>query len=274
MKNGVQNEVKLKGLPLSPGLAIARVCLFNEHRHSNLPIYKVPGSGVELEVRRVEKAIELGGVKLDELRSQVAERIGPAEAEIFVAQKMILEDKTLLRKVADLIRQHFLNAENAVSSVLDSYEMRMQELDNEYLKERSTDFGEVKRRLLDELSDMRPSLQCSDDGHCQKGRNRIVVAEELTPSMTVDINAEQVLGFATERGGQNSHGAILSRAMGIPAVSGIVGLRKKLSCGTELLINGDTGEVVIWPKEETSPRRDSSIPAPSSCRQRRNPWPA
>jgi phosphoenolpyruvate-protein phosphotransferase (PTS system enzyme I) len=251
MNTNVQQEVKIKGRPLSPGLAIARVCMFNEKRHSNLPIYKVKGSGIDLEIARVKRAVEIAGNRLEELRSQVAERIGKAEAEIFVAQKMILEDRTLFNKVSELITEHFLNAENAVSSILDSYEARMQEVDDEYLRDRASDFGEVKRRILDVLSNMKPSLQCTDKGHCQKGKNRIIVAEELTPSLTVDIETDKVLGFVSERGGQNSHGAILARALGIPAVSGLADFRQKVSCGTELLINGDTGEVVIWPKEKT-----------------------
>jgi len=251
VRNSSTSEVKLKGLPLSPGLVIARVCMFNEHRHSNLPDYKVEGSGVELEITRVQRAIELAGARLEDVRKQVSDRIGNAEAGIFVAQKMILEDKTLLEKVSDLIRNHLLNAENAVTSVLDSYESRLQEVDNEYLRERSSDFGEVKRRLLDILSDMKPSLQCSNQQHCQKGKNRIIVAEELTPSLTVDLDTGRVLGFVSERGGRNAHGAILARALGIPAVSGLSGFRQKVGCGTELLVNGDTGEVVIWPSEQT-----------------------
>ncbi|OGV64184.1 MAG: phosphoenolpyruvate--protein phosphotransferase [Lentisphaerae bacterium RIFOXYA12_FULL_48_11] len=251
MNKSLQKELKIKGLPLSPGLAIAKVCMFNERRHSNLPMYKVRGEGIELEIGRVERAIEIAGNKLDEIKKQVAERIGNAEAEIFVAQKMIMEDTTLIEKVADLIKNHCVNAENAVSSVLDSYETRLQEVDNEYLRDRASDFGEVKRRILDVLSDMKPSLQCTDEKHCQRGKNRIIVAEELTPSLTVDLETELVLGFISERGGQNSHGAILARALGIPAVSGLPDFRKKVGCGTELLINGDSGEVVIWPSEET-----------------------
>ncbi|MFC1461695.1 putative PEP-binding protein, partial [Verrucomicrobiota bacterium] len=110
--------------------------------------------------------------------------------------------------------------------------------------------GEVKRRLLDVLGNMKPSLQC-DKGHCQQGRNRIVVAEELTPALTVDIDPEQTIGFVTEHGGVNSHAAILARAMGIPAVSGLAGIRDRIGCGVELLINGERGEVVIWPTDET-----------------------
>jgi len=250
-ENNAVHEVKLKGLPLSPGLVIARVCMFNENRHNNLPVYKVEGSGLEQEINRVKQAIKIAGVKLEEVRKQVSERIGDAEAGIFVAQKMILEDKTLLDKVSDLIRNHFLNAENAVSSILDSYETRLQEVDNEYLRERASDFGEVKRRLLDLLSDMQPSLQCTNQQHCQKGKNRIIVAEELTPSLTVELDTGRVLGFVSERGGQNSHGSILARALGIPAVSGLAGFRQKVGCGTELLVNGDTGEVVIRPSEQT-----------------------
>lgn len=254
MKKDAKSEIRLKGLPMSPGISIARVCMFNEKRHSNLPVYKVQGSGIELEIARVRRAVEIAGSKLDDLQEQVRERIGKAEAEIFVAQKMILEDNALFDKVSELIKEHFVNAENAVSSVLDSYETRLQEMDNEYIRERASDFGEVKRRILDVLSDMKPALQCGNKEHCQRGRNRIIVAEELTPSMTVDIETDQVLGFVSERGGQNSHGAILARALGIPAVSGLPGIRNTVGCGIELLINGNTGEVVIWPTEETITR--------------------
>jgi len=120
------------------------------------------------------------------------------------------------------------------------------------------DIGEVRRRLLDVLGNMNPSLQCSDQAHCQRGRNRIIVAEELTPSLTTELERDRILGFVTERGGPTSHAAILARALGIPAVSGIKGIHGQLSCGTELLINGDTGEVIVWPSDSTIRRLRAS----------------
>jgi phosphoenolpyruvate-protein phosphotransferase len=150
-----------------------------------------------------------------------------------------------------LIRSDSLNAEAAISRVMDEYEERLRRMDDEYIKERASDFGEVRRRLLDVLGNMQPSLQCAGEAHCRRGRDRIVVAEELTPAMTVEMDAERTMGFVTERGGVNSHAAILARALGIPAVSGLAGIHSMLPCGTELLVDGGSGEVVIGPREET-----------------------
>jgi len=255
----MHTETTFKGLSLSRGIAVARVCLFNEHRHSNLPEYRVDGEGVELEKQRLRRSVAVAGERLEEVRHGVADRIGAAEAEIFVAQRMILEDETLMTRMFGVIEADNVNAESAVVSVLDEYENRLLGVDNEYIKERSTDFGEVKRRLLDVLANAHPSLQCAGGMHCQKGKDRIVVAQELTPSLTVEMDTEQTLGFITERGGVNSHAAILARALGIPAVSGIPDIHALLSCGMEVLIDGDAGEVVVLPREETLQRVQTRV---------------
>jgi phosphotransferase system enzyme I (PtsI) len=257
MMNREGKETILKGTPLSEGYAAARVCMFNEKRHSNLPQYRVTGEGVPREVERVKVAIGLAGQRLTEIRDEVQRKIGQPEAEIFVAQKMILEDPALFERIQDRIRSGSLNAETSIAQVFDAYEARLLEVDNEYIKERATDFGEVKRRLLDVLADTRPSVQC---GHhqCQKGRNRIIVAEELTPSMAVDLDAEHIMGFATEKGGRTSHAAILARALNVPSVSGLEKVRDRVHCGMEILVNGYTGEVVLNPSEATIHRMRST----------------
>lgn len=250
-------ETRLVGLPISGGTASGRVCLFNENRHSNLPIYRVAGEGVTRETNRAQHAIRLATDRLDVVIGQVSDRIGPLEAQIFEAQRAILSDTVLITEILDAIQTLGVNAETAVSRTLDSYESRLLEVDDEYIKERATDIGEIRRRLLDVLANMNPSLQCADQAHCQRGRDRIVVAEELTPTLTVGLDTKRILGFVTEKGGPTSHAAILSRALGIPAVSGVKRIRALLSCGTELLLNGDTGEVIIWPADETINRMKS-----------------
>lgn len=248
-KKGKSEQV-FKGLPISAGVAIGKVCLFNEKRHSNLPIYKVKGEGREYEFNRFGGAVNIASQKLAALIDDVKERIGAAEAEIFVAQKMILEDSSLSSRIENDIREGGFNAEAAVMRVLDSYEERLREVDNSYIKERASDIGEVKRRLLDVLSNMNPSLQCSDH-HCQRGKYRLVVAEELTPSLTVELETQFTLGFVTERGGVASHAAILAQGLGIPAVSGISGIHSIINCGTEVIIDGNRGVVIVWPSKET-----------------------
>lgn len=251
MSETFQKETVLKGLPLSGGVAIARVCRFNQNRHSNLDIYKVAGAGVDREIERTKKAVKIAADRIEVIRQETLKKIGPAEAEIFTAQRLILEDKTLQESIEKFIKKEKSNAEAAVMVVLDSYEARMRELDDEYIKDRASDLGEIKRRILDVLSNMNPEFQCADLEHCQRGRNRIVVAEELTPRLTIELDTAHTMGFVTEHGGVNSHAAILARALGIPAVSGVDNIHGSIMCGTEVIVNGNTGEVIVWPSENT-----------------------
>lgn len=244
-------ETRFQGIPVSGGIAVGKVCLFNESRHNKLALYKVSGEGKQQEKDRVRRALDVSATRLVELIDHVAEQIGPAEAKIFEAQQMIMGDSKLVARIFRQIDSLGLNAEAAITQTLDGYEARLLEVDNEYIKERATDIGEIRRRLLDVLGNMRPSFQCADDlQHCQKGRDRIVVAEELTAGLTVELDPARTWAFVTERGGPTSHAAILARAMGVPAVCGIKNIHQLLSCGTELLVNGDTGEVLAWPSEE------------------------
>lgn len=246
-----KQEVRLQGLPISGGVAVAKVCLFNEGRHANLPAYRVSGEGLERELSRINQAVGLVVEQLDALRSNVATRIGQSESEIVMTQTMMLQDANLIQRMLDAVREESHNAETAVASVLEAYEARLLSLENERIKERATDVGEIKRRLLDILSNKNPCFQCEGLEHCQKGRNRVVIAEELTPSLTLELDTEHIRGFVTERGGVTSHAAILARSLGIPAITGVKGIYSAISCGVEVLVNGHTGELVIWPLEKT-----------------------
>ncbi len=261
-------EMVIKGVALSGGIAVARVCRFNEHRHSNLDLFKVKGEGVEKELARVRRAVELAVARLDVVRREAVAKVGPAEAEIFTVQKMILEDEALTKKIARVIEEKNASAEAAVMTVLDSFEERVRALDNEYSRERVSDFTEIKHRLLDILTNINPEFQCADKDICQRGVGRIIVAEELTPRLTMELDAAHTLAFVTERGGVNSHAAILARALGIPAVSGIKGIHGAIMCGMELVVNGDTGEVIVHPTEKTlaaiSGTRRAGLRAPAA----------
>ena len=256
-------ETRLQGIPVSEGIVAAKVCLFNEKRHANLPIYRVTGEGLARERNRIIRAVDVALDQLAALKQDVASRIGQAEAEIFAAHMTILGDKTLRQQMLDAVSEKYANAETAIIAVLEENESRLMELDDEYIKDRASDIGEIKRRLLDILGNMKPSLQCAGLPHCQKGGNRIIVAEELTPSLTLELDVEHTRGFVTERGGKTSHAAILARALGIPAVTGVSGLHSAIGCGTELLINGNTGEVVVWPSEKTLQSVTPAQPSPA-----------
>lgn len=247
----ISRETRLKGLSISSGIAFSRTCLFHEGRHSDMPDYRVTKTEIPKQIKRFEKARKAASKKFENLIREVRNRIGPAEAEIFVAQKMILEDPSLEKRIHAIIERDRVNAEKALSKALDDFEAKLQLMDHDYLKERASDIGEIKRRLLDVMADISPSLECAGQKHCRKGKNRIVVARELTPSLTTELDTRHTRGFVTEHGGAGSHAAILARSLGIPAVSGIRGIHDAISCGTEILIDGDRGRVIVWPSAKT-----------------------
>jgi phosphotransferase system enzyme I (PtsI) len=220
-------------------------------RHGDMPQYHLSSDDVDQEHCRVARAIEIAAEGLDQVIHEVTRRIGKAEAQIFQAHKAILLDQTLLQEIKSRIESSRVNAETATIQTLDAYQARLLQVDNEYMRERVSDIREVQKRLLGELVNREPQFHCSDQAHCRRGRGRIVVAEELTPGLSVGANANEIKGFVSERGGAASHAAILARSLCVPAVSGIASVYDILDCGTELLINGDTGEIIAWPADQT-----------------------
>lgn len=247
----INREVQFKGLAISGGVAYAKTCLFNENRHDRAPAYQVEGPGVEREKARIEQAVKVASGRTQALIDQIQARLGSAQSGIFMAQKAMVEDPVLYTRMVALIEHEGLNAEATVTRALDEYEAVLSAIDNQYLRERASDIGEVKRRLLDVLGNTSPSLQCAGFAHCQRGKNRVVAAVELTPSLTTELDTENLCGFITEHGGAGSHAAILARALGIPAVSGLVGIHSTVTCGNEVLVDGDRGVVILWPTRET-----------------------
>jgi len=245
-------ELRLKGHVLSEGVVVGQVCLFNEIQPEDLPAYEIDAAGVEQEIERLHKGIAVAVEQLKQVRQRVAERIGNAEAGIFVAQRTILEDPSLQKEIIERIRGKRDNAEVAVALVLDSYEQKLLELDDEYIRERASDIGEVRRRLLDAIAGGKSArqFQCAESA-CAHGHDRVVVAIELTPGSIVALDLEHTRAFVTERGGVNSHAAILARALGIPAVSGIENVRQLARCESRILVDGFRGEVVLCPRPET-----------------------
>ncbi len=247
-----EREMRFKGLPISEGVVRARVYVIEAETGVSIPLYTVDEAALEGEKERLRAALKLAVIQLDEIAVQVAERIGPSQANIFMAQKMMVEDVVLVEEIMQAITQSRMNAEAAVDRTLDGYESVLAEVDDEYLSERASDIGEIRRRLLDNLR----QAGVSDPSVVSRttfdlDEVRVIVARELTPSETVALDPEFTAGFLTERGGAGSHAAILARAMGIPAVSGIPRIHKKLTHGQEVLLNGTTGEVVLWPTAAT-----------------------
>jgi len=260
MTGRIHTETRFHGLAVSPGVVVARVCLFRQALHETVPEYRVTGEAREEEKQRLNGAVDAVLGRLQGLHDVVAQRVGAAEAEIFSVQRMILQDPSLRQQLTDAIDEG-RNAEIAVKQVFETLETRMLQLDNGYQSERASDMGELKRRLLGELVQTTSAFACENESHCQRGKGRIVVTEELAPSLALELDTDDVRGLVTERGGVTSHAAILARGLGIPAVAGIPHIHDLVACGTEVLLDGDAGEVVVWPSEETLAGVQMHVPA-------------
>jgi len=255
MSAKLRGETRFHGLAISGGVRMARVCLFRVG-NDEIPDYEVSGEAVVQQKDRLARARTLVLEHIEALKKVVVDRIGPAEAEIFSAQAMLLMDPTLEREMARAIEEGH-NAERAVFRTFDDFQARLQAAKNPLLRERAADLNELKRRLLDVLCDINPALRCANEPQCQRGHERVIITEELTPSLALELDTHEVVGIVTARGGITSHAAILARALGIPAVSGIPHIHDLVACGTDVIVDGDTGEIVVWPTPETAARMTS-----------------
>ncbi len=264
MHNGA-TETRLRGIPLCPGVAAGRVCLY---------VHSLPCADRltdQSQAQRLQAAIEWLDGRKAVLAREAEARLGALAAEIFQAHRMILADEALLDRLFGSIHSEGLTAEAAVEREFEDCRRQLLEADTPYLRERAADITEIQRGILDRLGESSPVLACRDTagcalGTCPLGNRHIVVAPELTPDLTLEVDRHTV-GFLVERGAATSHAAILARGLGLPAVSTSCQLSRWISRDAYLLVDADHGEVVVNPTEETLGRyRDviqtSSMPLP------------
>lgn len=246
------NEVILKGVPMSEGTALARAFVLDAQAAAAIPYYKIDPAKIAQEQERLANAMHAASEALEGIKAMATEKVGAAQANIFLAQQLMVQDPELQRQMMESISGELMNAEAALDRTLDKYEALLSEVDNEYISERASDLGEVRRRVLSALGESTATVR---EARLRElftlDEPRIIIAKELTPGETVGLDTEKVLGFVTEHGGSASHAAILARSLGIPAVSGLSGICQQVNPGQEILVNGDAGEVVLWPSAAT-----------------------
>jgi phosphoenolpyruvate-protein phosphotransferase (PTS system enzyme I) len=243
--------MKFKGVSINAGAVASPICLYSAERHKAVNEYSLANESlVTIELEKFDEILQLCSDELDAIAKQVEDAVGKAESEIFVTQKHIMNDQKVVDTIRKMVAEERKNIEWAISDVLNEYEEKFASLDNEYLRERASDIGEIRRRLLDRLNKTTGGLLCEGQPHCRRGSNRIVVAHELTADMVANLNLDRVLGFVTEHGGITSHAAIMARSLGVPAVTGIHGIMEFVKCGDEVVIDGDNGEVYLYPTAE------------------------
>ena len=231
----------LKGIAASRGIAIAKAYRLVE---PDLSIVKKVVENVEEELIRFQMALESSKTELEDIRVKAQVELGADKAAIFEAHLLVLSDPEFVSPIGDKIKLEKVNAEYALKEVADRFITMFEQMDNEYLKERKADFRDVSKRILSHLLGVQivnPSMILEE---------AIIVAEDLTPSDTAQLNRTFVKGFTTNVGGMTSHSAIMAHSMEIPAVVGTKMATTEIQHGDLIIVDGIKGEVHINPTRE------------------------
>src|SRR5207253_4350383 len=235
------SERLLKGIGVSAGIAIGPAAVVR-WTMPEVPHRVVPRARVEKEVRRLRAAVRDVKCYLLDLRAKAEDRAGVDEARIFDAQLLMLEDKEFLSGVADLIRENHLTAEKAFEFKALEVRDAWTATGNPRVKDRLADFAGVTIRVLEHLMH-----RGSDELWEGITDPSVVVARELGPGLTVQLDREHVVGLVSEEGTRTSHAAILAHSIGIPAVFGVTGAMERIEPGTMLVMDGTRGTVLLDP---------------------------
>ena len=197
----------------------------------------------EAEVKRVKEAVEVSKKQLGRLYDKAVREVGEASAAIFEVHQMMLEDEDYLESMQNMIRTELVNAEYAAAATGDNFAEMFAAMDDEYMKARSADVKDISERLVRNLSG-------EGDNDLSSMEPSIVVADDLSPSETVQMDKEKILAFVTVHGSTNSHTAILARMMNIPALIGVPMDLNGLKTGMTAVVDGFSGQVIFEPEED------------------------
>lgn len=197
----------------------------------------------EAEVKRVKEAVEVSKKQLGRLYDKAVREVGEASAAIFEVHQMMLEDEDYLESMENMIRIELVNAEYAVAATGDNFAEMFAAMDDEYMKARSADVKDISERLVRNLSG-------EGDNDLSSMEPSVIVADDLSPSETVQMDKEKILAFVTVHGSTNSHTAILARMMNIPALIGVPMDLNGLKTGMTAVVDGFSGQVIFEPEED------------------------
>ena len=235
--------LKLKGIAASQGISFAKAYVFVE---PDLSVKEVKIEDVAAEIKRFEDAIEASKKELTIIKENALASLGADKAAVFEAHLLILDDPEFIGTVKTDIESKVINAEYAFKETSDMFISMFEAMDNEYMKERAADIRDVSKRILAHLLGVDlPNPSLIDE-------EVIVIAEDLTPSDTAQLNKKYVKGFATNIGGRTSHSAIMARSLEIPAVVGTSSITEDVKNGDILILDGLDGVVLVNPDEATT----------------------
>lgn len=234
---------RLVGIAASDGIAIGKAYLLTE---PDLSFDKVSINDPEGEVKRLLDSFEKSKSEIQGIREHVAQAVGEEEAQVFDAHFMVLSDPELFDGIKNEITTNLINAEAALSGVANMYIGMFEAMeDNPYMQERAADIRDVTERVMAHL------LGVKIPNPATINQEVVIVAKDLTPSDTAQLNRNFVKGFVTDIGGRTSHSAIMARSLEIPAVVGTKEVTKFVAEGDMVIIDGLKGDIIINPDEET-----------------------
>ncbi|MCJ7498057.1 MAG: PEP-utilizing enzyme, partial [candidate division Zixibacteria bacterium] len=240
----IKKNIVWQGIPASPGIAIGKAYLL-DREEIKIKEEKLPPGQIQKEILRFKKALGEAKKEIVKLKENIAKKIGPEQAKIFDAHLLILEDEVINQQVLNEIKEEKKNAEFLYSRIIQKTIQVISSAKYEYLKERVADISAVSTRVINRLLGLKQ--------HTIEPLKTpiVIVAHSLSPGDVVQMKKERVLGFAADLGGKTSHVALLAKSLGFPAVVGLKTLFSKVKSGENLILDGNTGEVILSPDQVT-----------------------
>lgn len=235
----------ISGIPASPGIAFGKALLLKEEKIV-VSSKKIATDQVEAEIARFLDGRAQAATQLTTIRSKAVETFGVEKGAIFDGHIMLLEDEELEQEILDLIRKQKLPADAAVHEVIEDQASALEALDDEYLKERASDVRDIGKRLLRNILGLTIiDLSAIDN-------QSILIAHDLTPSETAQLNLDKVLGIITDLGGRTSHTSIMARSLELPAIVGTGSITSQVTSGDMVVMDAVNNRIFINPDQDTT----------------------
>ncbi len=238
-----QPQEIIQGIPVSSGIVIGQAYII-QRQEMDIGRYLITPAEAPKEIARFRKALSKSQSQLKGIREKIAQELGSEHSYIIDTHLLILKDRMLIDGVIDRINQQLVNAESALEDAMETFRAVFRKLEDEYLRERHSDVEDVVSRIMRNLA-----------GHRDRIRDippsSVIIATDLAPSETAQMDRRTVLGFATERGGKTGHTTIMARSLEIPAVVGLSAVTRRAVNGMPVILDGNAGTLIINPDEAT-----------------------
>ena len=239
------NEIVIKGIPAAPGIACGSAFILDKQDFI-ISARSILEQEVPVEIARFEEALNKTREEISNIQKRISIEIGEQHAQIFDAHLLVLQDNMLIEEVIQRIKKEKLSAEYVFSKVLKKYVKVFSNIEDEYLRERTSDVNDIGRRVLKNLMDESKLHEFEN-----LTEQIIIIAHDISPSDTVGMFNKNIIAFATDIGGRTSHTAIMAKSLGVPAVVGLKDATLRISNQDYIILDGRMGLVIVHPTDTT-----------------------